>query len=115
MGEANDELGAGQTSRVEPAVGGRSGEEQPGRRVILREGAKLAFVAPTVSTFFASQAYATNYSCYPAGHVCPGDEACCAGLACVEGACTDPCVPGGGLCFTDADCCSGDCDLGTCN
>ena len=114
MGHSTDEPAEGQGSRAQAVETGWPGEERPGRRAVLRKGAKLAFVAPAVSTFFASQAYAANYSCYPAGHVCPGDESCCAGLACVEGTCQDPCVSAGGLCFTDADCCSGDCDLGTC-
>ena len=62
----------------------------PTRRGLVREGLKLAFIAPVISTFFAREAYAANYSCYPAGHVCspPGfnpPEACCPGLVCVGG------------------------------
>lgn len=52
------------------------------RRQIMREGARLAFVAPLLSTFLAGQAYAANYSCYPAGHVCGTgleQESCCNG------------------------------------
>lgn len=88
----------------------------PTRRELVRHGARLAFVAPAVSTFFASQAYAANYSCYAAGHACPGDEACCAGLTCVDGVCSQSqdCVQAGELCFGDADCCSGDCRFGVC-
>ena len=84
------------------------------RRDVLRQGAKLAWVAPVVSTFYASQAYAANYSCYAAGHACPGNETCCAGLMCNGGTCGDPCVPAGGFCFGDPDCCSGDCAAGVC-
>ncbi len=59
------------------------------RREIVRKGAKLAFVAPVISTLFANQAWAQasgNLSCYPVGHACttvPGDpEPCCPTLAC---------------------------------
>jgi len=82
---------------IEPRDGDR--EIEPGacahkgnlasRRAVIREGAKLAFVAPLLSTFLASQAYAAHYqfSCYPTGHVCPGgNEACCNG-ACSGGQC----------------------------
>ena len=62
----------------------------PDRRAVVRGGVKLVFVAPIVSTFFASQAYAANYSCYGVGHECLGDgtyedgnaEECCPGLEC---------------------------------
>jgi hypothetical protein len=49
---------------------------------------KLAFVAPALSTFFAKDAYAASYSCYPAGHICggPGQEECCTGV-CNFGSC----------------------------
>lgn len=47
------------------------------RRDVVRQGMKLAFVAPLLSTFFAREAYAVSYSCYPAGHACPGIELCC--------------------------------------
>ncbi len=47
------------------------------RRDVVRRGVKLAFVAPVLSTFFAKDAYAATYSCYPAGHDCPGNESCC--------------------------------------
>lgn len=58
------------------------------RREVMREGAKLAFVAPLLSTFLASQAYAANYSCYPAGGPCDGGEGepCCSGT-CVGNVC----------------------------
>ena len=56
------------------------------RREALRGGARLAFTAPLVSTFFANQAYAANYSCYGLGHLCEDietdPEPCCAGLQC---------------------------------
>lgn len=53
----------------------------PTRRDVVRCGVKLTFVAPMVSTFFARDAYAagSKFSCYPAGHVCPGAEPCCSG------------------------------------
>ncbi|MFQ5590147.1 MAG: hypothetical protein ACE5HE_03195 [Phycisphaerae bacterium] len=57
------------------------------RREVVRQGAKLAFVAPILSTFVAQQAYAA-YSCYPQGHACTnggGDaEICCPGLTCKD-------------------------------
>ncbi len=84
------------------------------RREVLRAGTKLLWVAPILSTFFASEVYAANYSCYPAGHACPGDEPCCNGLACNGGTCGDPCVEAGGICFSDTDCCSNDCQVGVC-
>jgi len=60
----------------------------PTRRDIVRRGVKLAFVAPVLSTFFAADAYAANYSCYPVGHACEppgqGAEDCCPGLSCVQ-------------------------------
>ncbi len=53
----------------------------------MREGLKLAFVAPILSTFLAQQAYA-SYSCYPQGHACTnggGDpEECCPTLTCKD-------------------------------
>jgi len=58
------------------------------RREIVRRGLKLAFVAPVISTFFAKDAYAAQYSCYPVGHACggAGQEPCC-GTACSGGVC----------------------------
>ncbi len=61
----------------------------PARRLVIREGLKLAFVAPVISTFYAREAYAASYSCYPEGHACepPGQdppENCCPGLNCVQ-------------------------------
>ena len=57
------------------------------RRDVVKEGIKLAFVAPLLSTFLARQAYA-SYSCYPQGHACTnggGDpENCCPGLTCQD-------------------------------
>lgn len=63
--------------------------ENPTRRALVREGVRLAFVAPIISTFFAREVYAANYSCYLAGHACGGarPESCCTGLACVSGTC----------------------------
>lgn len=58
------------------------------RRDILREGLKVAFVAPVVTTFFARDALAagSNHSCYPALHECEQNgssaEPCCDGLTC---------------------------------
>ena len=60
----------------------------PSRRDVMRRGVKLAFVAPALSTFFASEAYAANYSCYPFDHACQppgqGAEDCCPGLQCTQ-------------------------------
>lgn len=86
------------------------------RRDVVRAGTKLAFIAPLVLTFSASQAMAaaSTQSCYPAGHACPGAETCCNGLNCVNGTCTASCQSQGGLCFLDSDCCSGDCRSGVC-
>lgn len=61
------------------------------RRDLVRHGVKLAFVAPVISTFFACDVYAANYSCYPTGHACTGPSG------------TDP-----------EDCCSGTCSALTC-
>ncbi len=59
----------------------------PTRRDVVRKGAKLAFVVPVLSTFFASEAFAagSNHSCYPLNHACPGQEPCCDGLTCDTG------------------------------
>ena len=84
------------------------------RREVIRRGSKLAFAAPIISTFYASQAYAANYSCYAEGHSCQGAEPCCADLSCNGGECSPYCVIEGDPCFTDADCCSADCRLGSC-
>ncbi|MFQ5415190.1 MAG: hypothetical protein ACE5E6_12105, partial [Phycisphaerae bacterium] len=46
-------------------------------RVCLREGAKLAFVAPLIATFFAADAYGSNHSCKPAGSPCTANAECC--------------------------------------
>lgn len=84
------------------------------RREVLRHGGKLAFTVPIISTFYASQAYAANYSCYAEGHTCVGAEPCCGDLSCNSGVCSEFCVDTGDLCFTDADCCSSKCRNGTC-
>ncbi|MBI4718593.1 MAG: hypothetical protein HY763_12360 [Planctomycetes bacterium] len=61
------------------------------RREVVRQGVKLVFVAPVVSSFFARDAVAagSNHSCYPAGNVCGGAtlEPCCDGLTCIAGRC----------------------------
>ena len=59
------------------------------RRDVVRQGVKLAFVAPVLSTFFARDAVAagSNHSCYPIGQACGAHE---------------------------EDCCSGNCDGGFC-
>ena len=85
---------------VEPASSGelRGRDESPAardtfaahghsRRAVVREGMKLAFVAPVLTTFFASDARAagSNHSCYPATHLCDGvhiKEGCCPPLTC---------------------------------
>lgn len=84
------------------------------RRNVLERGVKLAWIAPMVSTFYASEAYAANYSCYAEGHACEGAEPCCEGLSCNDGVCSEFCVEEGGLCFTDSDCCSSKCRSGSC-
>lgn len=58
------------------------------RRDVVRQGVKLAFVAPVITTFFARDAMAagSNHSCYPTGHACPGAEPCCNG-PCVVNVC----------------------------
>lgn len=78
-----------QTNRSEPAPG-RGPRRDPvlhTRRDVVRRGVKLAFVAPVVSTLFANQAYAANYSCYPLGHACDAAseakrQQCCGPLTC---------------------------------
>ncbi len=59
---------------------------QVSRRELMRKGAKLVFVAPVLSTFFAHDAFAagSRHSCYPAGHPCGvgHNEECCPGLTC---------------------------------
>ncbi len=52
------------------------------RREVVRQGAKLAFVAPLLTTFLAREAQAATklYSCYAPGHACPGAEPCCSGI-----------------------------------
>ena len=60
---------------------------EPTRREVFRKGAKLAFAAPIIATFHASQAYAANYSCYGVEHLCvtptpDNKEPCCPGLNC---------------------------------
>lgn len=61
-------------------------EHLPSRRTVVRGGLRLAFAAPILSTFFAAQAYAGNYSCYADGHQCndpgPDWEECCDTLTC---------------------------------
>lgn len=61
------------------------------RREIIRGGIKLAFIAPVITTFLASEARAaaSRQSCYPTGHVCdlPGQQEPCCNGACVGGVC----------------------------
>ena len=67
---------------VTPCAPERS-RQAPSRRDVVGRGVKLAFVAPLLSTFFAADAYAANYSCYLNGHVCTpilGAEPCCSGM-----------------------------------
>ena len=89
-------------------------KSQRSRREVLRHGGKLAFAAPIISTFYASQAYAANYSCYAEGHSCEGMEPCCGDLSCNSGVCSEYCVELNDPCFTDADCCSDNCKNGKC-
>ncbi len=63
------------------------------RRAMLKRGAKLAYITPTVLTLTAQQAFAAGSN---------PSSACSTALATGE------------LCNTDADCCSSDCDLGIC-
>ncbi|MGB0716795.1 MAG: hypothetical protein ACPGXK_13010, partial [Phycisphaerae bacterium] len=89
------------------------------RRTVLWTGIRLAFVVPAIATFPARQARAagSNLSCYPDGHACPGQEACCDGLVCSGGTCSAgaSCSGSGSLCSVNADCCSNSCSFGTCD
>ena len=60
------------SSKIDHAVE----ERLPTRRAVVRGGLRLTFAAPILSTFFAAQAYAGNYSCYADGHQCndPGPD-----------------------------------------
>ncbi|MGB2984330.1 MAG: hypothetical protein WBE26_00490 [Phycisphaerae bacterium] len=71
-----------------PSADALSGPTHHTRREVVRRGVKLAFVAPVLSTFFAKDAYAFNYSCYPPGHACGVTkwEDCCTG-ECTAGVC----------------------------
>ena len=108
----------GRPTEKAPAEADPTGDERGprlhSRREVIRRGSKLAFTAPIISTFYASQAYAGNYSCYAEGHACAGAEPCCGDLSCNGGECSPYCVTTGDPCFTDADCCSADCRLGSC-
>jgi len=79
--------GAGLPARHDPVA------RLASRREMLRVGAKFAYVAPTVLTLTAQQAFAAPSA--PSG-------------LCSTGVVT------GGLCETDTDCCSGQCQLGFC-
>lgn len=61
------------------------------RREVVRHGIKLAFTAPIITTFLASEAHAaaSRQSCYPTGHVCdlPGQQESCCNGACAAGVC----------------------------
>ena len=76
----------------EPDAGEAHVPAQHTRRELVRCSVKLAFVVPILSTFFAKDAYAASYSCYPAGHACdaPRNEPCCSGSC---NAVTDTCDP----------------------
>ncbi len=90
------------SSNIVPATGqleldARPGIESsrwiPNRRDVLRRGAQLVYVVPTVLTLQSQAAFA--------------------GTSLPSGMCSTL-VQTGGLCATDPDCCSGDCDLGIC-
>ena len=82
------------TGSEDPHLEGVSHDPPPTRRDAVRRVAKMAFVVPVVSTFFASQAHAVasgNQSCYPAGVSCDihnTAEPCCSGN------CSDNGTPG---------------------
>lgn len=64
----------------------------PTRRSVIREGVKLAFAAPVISTFLTDDALAYNLSCYPLAHACDAGseakrQACCGALTCVANTC----------------------------
>lgn len=73
-------------NRVAPSAGAVTDTSLPTRRSVIREGVKLAFAAPVISTFLAEDALAYNLSCYPQGHTCKDDgsdpEPCCNTLTC---------------------------------
>ncbi len=77
---------SGQEVSTNGMAAGSSGHT---RREVVRKGVKLAFAAPVISTFFAANAYAARYSCYPVGRVCG---------AATEPCCGTPCPGGGGVC-----------------
>jgi len=81
--ETPNDSGVGARAELMPALG-----TDRSRRDVVRAGVKLAFVAPVLSTFFARDAYAASYSCYPPLHACggAGQEPCCSG-ACNLGQC----------------------------
>ncbi len=85
----------GSTMTAAEAVGAHMGTDEPhttesspgvsrhSRRAIVREGVKLAFVAPALATFFAGTAYAgTEKSCLVRGSPCTTDAQCCNTLEC---------------------------------
>ncbi len=63
------------------------------RRAVVRHGVKLAFIAPVLTTFFASEARAFGasfHSCYPEDHACDfyseqKRQSCCGTLVCKTG------------------------------
>jgi hypothetical protein len=79
-------------SNVDPGIGMPTRiDGRMSRRDLVRRGTKLAFVAPLLSSFLASEARAahTNHSCYPVTHACPGAEPCCSGMCGGEMMCSN--------------------------
>lgn len=73
--------------RAAPSPDAVTDTSLPTRRSVVRQGVKLAFVAPVISTFLTDDALAYNQSCYPLGHACDAAseakrQACCGPLTC---------------------------------
>lgn len=89
---AGDHHRDGTGDRATSSVGVRADASLPTRRSVIREGVKLAFAAPVISTFLTDDALAYNQSCYPAAHACDAAselkrQACCGALTCVANTC----------------------------